>query len=76
MKIYQWYEKFNTKVYVFNTIVVTMQHEYLIEWTSQQVNNNEFSALQDAEQETIRADTEESYLTYIFSNKAQRQAIN
>ena len=51
---------------VGSAIGVTSNYEVLLECTSQQVYNKEFSALQDAEQDTIRTDAKEIYLVYIF----------
>ena len=42
----QWYENFNTKVDVGNTIGVTKKHEAPLECNSQQVNKKKFDALQ------------------------------
>ena len=64
------------KLDVGNIIVVTRQREVLLEWNSQQVHKNSFSAPQNTENETIRADAKEIYLAYILSNKAQGQVIN
>ena len=54
---------------VGNTIRFTRQHEVLLKWASQQVHNKEYYSLQDAEKETIREESEERYLSYIFLKK-------
>ena len=45
----QWYEKFNTKVDVGNTIGFTSKHEVLLKWTSQQLYYTAFVALKCGE---------------------------
>ena len=45
----QWYEKFNTKVDVGNTIGCTSKHEVPLKWTSQQLYYKAFVALQFGE---------------------------
>ena len=62
----QWYENFNTKVDVGDAIGFTRDHEVLMEWTSQDVQKQDFSTLQYAEKEVIKADAAERYLSYIF----------
>ena len=55
-----------------SAIGVTSHYEVLLEWTSQQVYNKEFSALQDSEWVTIRADAKEIYLVYIFLKQSTK----
>ena len=70
----QWYEKFNTKVYVGDSIGFTREHEVIMEWTSQDVHKQAFSTLQDAEKEVIRADAAERYLSYIFLRQSAKSS--
>ena len=46
----QWYEIFNTEVYVREAIVVTWQHNVLLEYVAQELYTKTFSALTEAEQ--------------------------
>ena len=43
----QWYDRFNTKVDVGISIGITRQHDVLMEWTSQQVEEQSFTKLSD-----------------------------
>ena len=43
----QWYNRFNTKVDVGTAIGITRQHVVLMEWTSQQVEEQSFTKLSD-----------------------------
>ena len=44
---YHWYDRFNTKVDVGIAIGITRQHDVLMEWTSQQVEEQSFTKLSD-----------------------------
>ena len=46
----QWYERFNTKVDVREAIGVTQQNKVLLEYFSQELYTQTFSALTEAEQ--------------------------
>ena len=70
----QWYEKFNTKFDVGDAIGVTRDHEVPMGWTSQDVHRQDFSTLQDAEKEVIRADASERYLSYIFLRQSAKSS--
>ena len=41
----QWYDRFNTKVDIGTAIGITRQHDVLMEWTSQQLENKSFTTL-------------------------------
>ena len=50
----QWYERFNTKVDVWEAIGVTQQHKVLLEYVSQEIYTQNFSSLTEAEQLVVR----------------------
>ena len=62
----QWYERFNTKVDVGEAIGVTRQHKVLLEHVAQELHTQAFATLTDAEQEAVRTDAEERYISYVF----------
>ena len=62
----QWYERFNTKVDVGAAIGVTRQHKVLLEYVAMELHNSAFTSLMAAQQQAVREDTEERYISYTF----------
>jgi hypothetical protein len=54
----QWYECFNTKVYVGDDIGLTFQHKILLEYVAQELQNQAFGDLAASEQLPVRDDDE------------------
>jgi hypothetical protein len=72
----QWYERFNTKVYVRGAIEVTHQHKVLLEYVAQDLYTRAFADLGAAEQELVRDDAEERYVSYAFLRQSGTQHSN
>jgi hypothetical protein len=73
----QWYERFNTKVDVGAAIGVTRQHKVLLEYVAmEEVHNQAFATLGAAEQQAVRADAEERYISYAFLRQSGSQHGN
>jgi hypothetical protein len=72
----QWYECFNTKVDVGDTIGVTHQHKVLLEYVAQELCNQAFGDLAAAEQLLVRDDAEELYVSYAFLRQSGTQYGN
>jgi hypothetical protein len=62
----QWYERFNTKVDVSGSIGVTRQHKVLVVYVAQESYNRAFTDRGAAEQQLVRDDAEEQYISYAF----------
>ena len=62
----QWYERFNTKVDVGTSIGVTRQHKVLLEYVATELHHQDFATLGAAEQQAVREDAEERYISYAF----------
>jgi hypothetical protein len=62
----QWYERFNTRVDVGNAIGVTRQHKVLLNYVAQELHSQDFGALTNAQQQAVRTDAEERYISYAF----------
>jgi hypothetical protein len=62
----QWYERFNTKVDVGAAISVTCQHKVLLEYVAMELHNTDFASLMAMQQQAVREDTEEHYISYAF----------
>jgi hypothetical protein len=62
----QWYERFNTKVDVSETISVTGQHKVLLDYVAQESYTKSFEGLGVMEQKFVRDDAEEQYISYAF----------
>ena len=73
----QWYERFNTKVDVSTTIGVTHQHRVLLEYVAQELHAYPFTTITPLEQEAVRIDVEECYLSYafLFQSSAQHNEL-
>jgi hypothetical protein len=73
----QWYERFNMKVDVGDAIGVTRQHKSLLEHVAQEqlvgTNVVTFASLTTAQQDAVRIDTEERYLSYVFLHQSDAQ---
>jgi hypothetical protein len=62
----RWHERCNTKVDVSRAIGVTRQHNVLLEYLDQESNTRAFTDLGAAEQQLVRDDTEERYVSCAF----------
>ena len=60
----QWYERFNTKVNVSESIGVTRQHKSLLGYVVQESHSLDFDSCTEEQQEAVRTESEESYLSY------------
>jgi hypothetical protein len=74
----QWYERFNTKVNVGVAIGVTRQHKSLLEYVAQEQNTTgtivvTFDSLSTTDQELVRKDAEERYISYAFLRQSGPQ---
>jgi hypothetical protein len=73
----QWYERFNTKVDVGDAIGNTRQHRSLLEHVAQEQSSGTtvvtFASLTNAQQELVRKDAEERYLSYVFLRQSGPQ---
>ena len=72
----QWYERFNTKVNVGEAIGMTRQHKVLLEYVAQELHQQTFATLTDAEQQAIHMDAEECYVAYAFLKQSGAQHGN
>jgi hypothetical protein len=73
----QWYERFNTKVDVGAAIGVTRQHRVLLlEYVAMELHYQAFAALGAAEQQALREDTEERFISYAFQRQSGAQHGN
>ena len=72
----QWYERFNTKVDVGAAIGVTRQHKVLLEYVAMELHNQAFATLGAAEQQAVREDAEEHYISYAFLRQSGTQHGN
>jgi hypothetical protein len=72
----QWYECFNTKVDVGDTIGGTHHHTVLLEYVAQELYNQAFGDLAAAEQLLVRDDAEELYVSYAFLRQSDTQHGN
>jgi hypothetical protein len=72
----QWYERFNTKVYVSEAIGVTRQHKVLLDYVAQESYTKYFEGLGVTEQKLVRDDAEERYVSYDFLQQSGIQHGN
>ena len=72
----QWYERFNTKIDVGTAIGVTRQHKVLLEYVSQEENKKAFDTLTIEEQQAVKVDAEERYMSYVFLRQSGKQHGN
>jgi hypothetical protein len=62
----QWYKRFNTKVDVSEAIGVTRQHKVILDYVAQESYTKSFEGLGVAEQNFVRDDAKELYVSYAF----------
>jgi hypothetical protein len=62
----QWYERFNIKVDVGAAIGITRQHKVLLEYVAMELHQQAFDTLGAAEQQAVRNDAEERYISFAF----------
>jgi hypothetical protein len=72
----QWYERFNTKVDVGDTIGVTHFHKVLLEYVAQETHTSAFADLDAVEQNVVRDDAGERYASYAFLRQSGNQHGN
>jgi hypothetical protein len=72
----QWYERFITKVDVSGAIGVTRQHKVLLEYVAQEAYTRAFTDLGPVEQQRVRDDAEERYVSYAFLRQSGAQYGN
>ncbi len=73
----QWYERFNTKIDVGESIGVTRQHKVLLEYcANEHTANTAFADLAAADQVIVRTDAEERYISYVFLRQSGTQHAN
>jgi hypothetical protein len=71
----QWYERFNTKVYVGDAIGIMRQHKVLLEYVAQEAHTSAFTDLGAAAQRVVQDDAEELYVSYAFSRPSGNHAF-
>jgi hypothetical protein len=69
----QWYELFNTKVDVGDAIGVTRQHKIILECVAQDTHTSALADLGAAEQQLVRDDAEERYVSFPFLRQSGYQ---
>jgi hypothetical protein len=62
----QWYARFNTKVDVGAAIGITRQHKVLLEYVAMELHQQAFDTSGAAEQQAVRDDAEERYISFAF----------
>jgi hypothetical protein len=62
----QWYERFNTKVDVGAASIGVRQHKVLREYVAMELHHQAFATLGAAEQQAVRDDAEERYISFAF----------
>jgi hypothetical protein len=72
----QWYERFNTKVDASGAIGVTRQHKVLFEYVAEESHTRAFTDLGPVEQQLVRDDAEEQYVSYAFLRQSGTQHGN
>jgi hypothetical protein len=61
----KWYEQFNTRADVANTVsVTTREHKAILEYVAQETHTNNFDNLTNIQKDEVREDAKEWYLTY------------
>ena len=58
----QWYERFNTKVDIYDSIGVTRQHKAPPEYVVQESHSLDFDSCLLDQQEALHTDSKEHYL--------------
>ena len=59
----QWYELFNKRVDVSESISMTSQHKTLLEYVAQEAHSLAFDACMEEQQSAVIIDAEEGYLS-------------
>jgi hypothetical protein len=72
----QWYGRFNTKVDISVSIGVTRQHKVLLEYVAQEPYTRAFADLGAVEQQLVRDDAKERYVSYAFLRQSGTQHGN
>jgi hypothetical protein len=72
----QWYERFNKKVDVSGAIGVPRQHKVFLEYVAQESYTQTFTDLGPIEQQLVRDDAEERYVSYAFLRQIGTQHVN
>ena len=73
----QWYERFNTKIDVGTAIRVTLQHEALLNYCSNEhTAGATYDTLAGADKLTVRNNAEERYISYVFLRQSGTQHAN
>jgi hypothetical protein len=69
----QWYDRFNTKVDIGTAIGVTRQHKVLLEYVAMELHHQAFDTLGATEQQAVREDAEERYISFAFLSQSAQQ---
>ena len=69
----QWYNYFNTKFNISESIGVTRQHKALLEYVAQEAHSLEFDACTEDQKEDVGIDAEECYLSYTLLRQSGTQ---
>jgi hypothetical protein len=72
----KWYEQLNTKVDVGEAIGVTHHNTVLLEYVPQESHTRAFADLGAVEQQLVRDDAEERYVSYTFLCQKRTQHGN
>ena len=72
----QWYERFNAKVDVRTSIVVTRQHSILLECTAQSTHRVSYQSITNDQRIEIQTDADKSYLAYICFKQGAKTSEN
>jgi hypothetical protein len=72
----QWYERFSTKVDVGEAIWATRQHNVILDYVAQESYTQYFTDLGAMEQQLVRDDAEERYISYSFLRQSGTQHGN
>ena len=69
----QWYERFNKKVDIYESIGVTRQHKTLLEYVVQEAHPLTFYECTEEKQEAVHIYYEEGYLSYALLRQSGSQ---
>jgi hypothetical protein len=72
----QWYERFNTNADVSGSIGVTRKHNVCLEYVAQESYTRAFADLGAVDQQLVRDDAEERYVSYAFLCQSEMQHVN
>ena len=72
----RWYERFNAKVDVRTSIVVTRQHSILLECTAQSTHRVSYQSITNDQRIEIQTDADKSYLAYICFKQGAKTSEN